>query len=210
MPEYYFFVISVSLMVIYHIRLRYLILKFPGKTAYGRHKFGRQMWLEQFSGGKDGILVVQTLRNWIMSATFLASTAILLSAGLLGFSVNSSNLQSFANELSLLGSHSPVTLLYKLLFLSLVFLTSFFAFSFSVRFLTHAAFQINIPQTKIAANDKKNGLLPNHKDLQQGAYFYFLGLRLYYLAVPFAFWIVGPAFMLASTMALLIVLFVFD
>ena len=55
----------------------------PLKTAIGRGNHARQRWVREIMRNQRDILAVQTLRNQVMAATFLASTAILISLGLL-------------------------------------------------------------------------------------------------------------------------------
>ena len=48
------------------------------------------------------------------------------------------------------------------------------------------------------------------KVLNQGAKHYTLGMRGYYLAIPFTLWLFGPLFMFAGTVILAIVMYGID
>jgi uncharacterized membrane protein len=193
---------SAFALVAYHLRLMLLTRNQPQRTAFGRHRMARLAWLEAYAGGKNDLLVVHTLRNWIMSATFLASTAILLTLGLLGFVFTTDRISTFAVDLNVLGSTTPTVLLYKFLLLAAVYMSAFFLFSFSIRYLIHAGFEINVaPDHDLASPD--NGAV---RELENGALFYFVGLRAYYLSVPVACWLVGPTWMAVATALLITML----
>jgi uncharacterized membrane protein len=197
---------STLLLAGYHLWLYRRTITAPHKTAYGRHKLVRAAWLKHYVGSGHDILVVQTLRNWIMSATFLASTALLLALGLLGVAFTTERLSALAGELNVFGSTAPQILLYKFLLLAVLFISSFFLFSMAIRFLIHAGFQINLPSDASAALERQ----AVSGDLDKGALLYFLGLRLYYLAIPAAFWLLGPLWLLAAVIALLAILIWLD
>ena len=197
---------SVIMIVGYHVCLYWSIKQTPEHTAFGRHQLSRRRWLQIYAGGKNELLIVQTLRNWIMSATFLASTAILLTLGLLGVAFTSDRISNLSEELNTFGSADPWVLFIKVLLLAFVFVSAFFVFSLAVRALTHAGFDLNIPDVTHAGQTPE----AENLDLEDGAFFYFLGLRLYYLSIPLAFWLFGPTWLLVATIALLIALWLLD
>ena len=59
---------------------------------------------------------------------------------------------------------------------------------------------------------KHRALTPNHValHLNRAGYFYAIGMRAYYVAVPLVFWLFGPYLMLLSTIVMLPVLFYLD
>ena len=206
MIEIAFVAASVIAIVGYHFHLYQTIKGNPQRSAFGRHAYSRRRWLQNYAGGKNDILVVQTLGNWIMSATFLASTAILLTLGLLGVPFTSDRISSLADELNAFGNPDPWVLFIKILSLAFIFVAAFFVFSLAVRAFTHAGFDINIPKDRNVGQSTTI----EYRDLEDGAFMYFLGLRLYYLSIPPAFWLFGPTWMFVATVALLIALWVLD
>ncbi|MDA0703012.1 MAG: DUF599 family protein [Proteobacteria bacterium] len=80
----------------------------PGarRSAHLRHRDARRRWLDGLVGKPSELLAVHTLRNWIMSTTFLASTSILLALGLLAAAFSNDKLSAFAHGLNLLGNES--------------------------------------------------------------------------------------------------------
>lgn len=202
-PEFLIVSLSFALLLGYHLRLRWVLLHRPSDTAYGRHRIVRRQWLRRYAGGNHNLLAVHTLRNWIMSATFLASTAILIALGLLGFGFTGDHLTGFANELNMLGTQNTPILLLKLLLLAITYLAAFFCFSLSVRSFIHSGFEMNLP-AKIKPYDAWSG------ELEKGALFYFAGLRCFYFSIPLALWLLGPLWMLAAVIVLILLLMLLD
>jgi len=64
-------------LFIYHVYLVYKLRRDPLTTAIGITNNVRYMWVKGVIRDKRDILAVQTLRNQVMAATFLASTAFL-------------------------------------------------------------------------------------------------------------------------------------
>ena len=69
----------------YHIYWLYHVGRAPFQTYMGITRYLRRMWVESIMTEKRDILSVQTLRNWIMASSFLASTAMIIGLGLLSF-----------------------------------------------------------------------------------------------------------------------------
>src|SRR5512138_515278 len=67
----------------YHVYWAYQVRQAPLQTYRGLARYLRQMWVESIMKGNRDILSVQTLRNWIMASSFLASTAMIIGLGLL-------------------------------------------------------------------------------------------------------------------------------
>jgi uncharacterized membrane protein len=204
--ELYFVAASLAILVSYHLRLLWNIRHAPQETAYSRHRQTRQRWVESYGTKGNEIMVVQTLRNWIMSSTFQASTAMLLALGLLGVGITSERLSGLVTELNMFGSHAPKILLIKLLALAIGFLIAFFAYSLAIRSLIHSGFMINL----LAGVEDQNDLRRAQAELQRSAYFQFIGLRCYYMSMPLFMWIIGPAWMLAGSIVLVLLLLKVD
>src|SRR3954465_3260511 len=78
---------SVVLLVAYHVFLRIKLRSDPLYTIQAVNALSRAAWVETvMTAGNKDVLAVQTLRNSIMGATFLSSTAVLLIIGVLTLS----------------------------------------------------------------------------------------------------------------------------
>src|SRR5512135_2951198 len=69
----------------YHCYWLYQVRRAPLRTYRGITRYLRREWVESIMKEKRDILSVQTLRNWIMAASFLASTSMIIGLGLLSF-----------------------------------------------------------------------------------------------------------------------------
>ena len=72
---------TAAVFFVYHLHLYLKVHQDPLTTAIGVTNHARQMWVGGIIRDKRDILAVQTLRNQVMAATFLAFTAILISLG---------------------------------------------------------------------------------------------------------------------------------
>jgi hypothetical protein len=72
---------SLSLIAGYHIYLRFVFKTSPKATVYGLTSSARRVFVAAIMNRKNEILAVQTLRNWIMMASAMASTAIVIIIG---------------------------------------------------------------------------------------------------------------------------------
>ena len=78
---------ALLLLVLYHVYLYRQTRRDPLSTSQGLAHRTRALWVQTImKGGKD-ILAIQTLRNWTMAATFLASAAILIGLGVLNIAI---------------------------------------------------------------------------------------------------------------------------
>ncbi len=193
--------LSLATLAGYHLWLWRCLKHRPASTAIGRHRLARQAWTVLVRGGKRDILVVQTLRNWIMSSTFMASTAILFALGLVGVAFTTDRLSVIAHELNFMGSTSSGLLLFKILLLVVDFLIAFFCFSLAIRTFIHTGFTLNLQldEPPISSTEAVH-------EFERGALNYTLGMRCYYLALPLALWLFGPAWLLFGSILLVIVL----
>lgn len=194
---------SLALLVAYHLYLQVQLRSNPRYTIQAINNAARAAWVESVmaSGNKD-VLAVQTLRNSTMAATFLASTAILLIIGVLNLS------QTGAGLLQTVESHDAAARLHllKLTPLLLDLFATFFFFSFAIRMYNHVGYLIN------SGGQPGSPATPQYvaRLLNRGGAYYTLGMRTYYLSVPFVFWLLGSVYMLAATCAVIAVLYHVD
>jgi uncharacterized membrane protein len=197
---------ALLLLLLYHFYLYRKMRSDPLSTSQGLSRRTRALWVQSImQGGKD-ILAVQTLRNWTMAATFLASTAILIGLGIFNLAVTADKQGELSLLLGHLGSDHPGLWLAKLILLGTDFLFTFFNFTLAVRYYNHTGFMINLPvdaTTEISIEDVAD-------ILNRGGNHYTLGMRGYYLSIPLALWLFGPLWLLAGTLLLVAVLYRLD
>ena len=205
-PEIGLTAASFALLALYHVHLIYQVRTSPLRTSIGLTNRLRREWVETVMKGKQDILAVQTLRNWVMASSFLASAAILIGLGILNATFRTDKIAECTQALNLLGSTSKALWLIKLLVLVVDFFFAFFNFALSIRYYNHASFTINVPPSDdpIVTYDAVAGII-SHANTH-----YTLGMRGYYLAVPFTLWLFGPSWMLMGAVAIVMILYRLD
>jgi uncharacterized membrane protein len=203
--EYGLSPVALLVLIVYHINLYRKVRNDPMSTSMGLADHTREMWVQNIMAEGKDILAVQTLRNWTMAATFLASTAILIGLGIFNLAVTTDRQSEVSTLISHLGSEHPALWLGKLMLLGADFMYAFFNFTLAVRYFNHTGFMINLPteSTEIEVEDVVD-------ILDRGGFHYMLGLRGYYLAIPLALWLFGPIWLMGGTLFLVISLYRLD
>lgn len=186
------------LLIAYHLRLLAHIRREPRRTVIGRNRDARGQWVRQVVDGHADLLAVQSLRNWAMSSTFLASTAILIGLGIINFLISHDAIGAFGVTLNT-ANPAPITSVagIKLLALASVFFAAFFCFAQTLRALNHLVFAIPVADATTRADVTAL--------LNQGANYFTLGMRGFYLALPLSLWLFGaPYFLLAAALLVLV------
>lgn len=164
----------------------------------------RKLWVESvmLQNGKD-VMAVQSLRNFIMIGILMVSTTVLLIIGTLTLSGQEDVLARSWHALNALGSRSKELLVVKIMFLLADFMVAFFSFVLSIRLANHVLFMINIPKE---FREGHTGLSPEHvvNRLNRAGRLLAVGMRAYFFAVPLVFWLFGPAFLVLSTVGLVL------
>ncbi len=201
------FVFSAILLVSYHLFLRHKLRTEPGYTIQAVNATARSAWVDSIMNG-DGyeILAVQTLRNSIMGATFLGSTAVILMIGSLTLTGQADKLEQTWHALSFLGAAKAELWLAKILLLLLDFLIAFMCFAQAIRLNIHVGYMINVPQ-----NDPRR-LTPQFVALQlnRAGHYHWMGMRSFYFAAPLVFWLFGPLYMVGASIAAVVILYHLD
>ncbi|MCJ7594770.1 MAG: DUF599 domain-containing protein, partial [Desulfobacterales bacterium] len=81
-PEIVITTVGFLILVVYHVYLIFKVKTAPMATSIGLTNHLRREWVETIMKGSRDILAVQTLRNWVMASSLLASTAILIGLGI--------------------------------------------------------------------------------------------------------------------------------
>ena len=132
-----------AFLAIYHLKLFFKVKRQPLTTAIGITNHARQMWVKGVIRDKRDIMAVQTLRNQVMAATFLASTAILISLGLFSAAFRPGVFNDMSHALNVLGTRTETLWMFKLMMLGVLFFVTFFNFTLAIRYYNHAGFMIN-------------------------------------------------------------------
>lgn len=200
-------VLSVALLWGYWYALRRRTRLNPGSAAHTFNMMVRARWVEAMLN-KQGteITAVQTLRNSVMAASFMASTAILLIIGTLTMT---SDLDKLSRSWGFLisGAHYTSLVGIKVALLLSDFFVAFFCFSMSIRLFSHVGYMVAVrPSTSLDL--VKVETVTTH--LNQAGKYFSLGLRVFFLCIPIIFWFFGPVALVVATVALLWILNLMD
>ncbi|PZP93929.1 MAG: DUF599 domain-containing protein [Variovorax paradoxus] len=136
---------TLALVLLYEVVLVLLQRRRPGQVARSAHAGLREDWFLAVSAASGSeVLAVQTLRNSLMSATMLASTAALALMGTVTLAAPS--LHAIVDQAATVAPLALVTprLLLELVLLSLLF-ASLVSTLMAVRFYNHAGFIGGMP-----------------------------------------------------------------
>lgn len=202
------FAVSSAIVAAYYLWMYLKVRHNPTYSIHGVNALARRLWVENImrNQSKD-VMAVQTLRNFVMGASLMASTAALLIIGTLTLSGQANNIAQSWGLLSLVGSHASEMWIMKVMLLLAVFIFAFFSFAMSVRLANHVVFMVNVP------NDQHyQALSPKAvaRRLQRAGNMFALGMRAFFFAIPLVFWLFGPNFLLISTVGLVMALYHLD
>jgi uncharacterized membrane protein len=184
----------------------------PVETVQGISSLARAFWVRSVMEEGRDILAVQTLRNSTMAATFMASTAILLTVGVLTLSGQSDKLKITWHVMDYFGDRHENLLSVKLIIILFDLFAAFFLFASSIRLYNDVGYMINarysereeITSPKVVAAQVVSAQLNRAGD------HYRTGMRGFYSMVPLVFWIFGPLFLLIATVIVITILYHLD
>ncbi len=206
--DWYSVAFSATLIIGYHLFLSARLKTNPLYTIQAATATSRAAWVETVMSTKgQEVLAAQTLRNSMMAATFMASSAVLLIIGTLTLTGQADRLQASWHALNIIGATHAEAWLTKILILLVDFVTAFFSFAMTIRLLHLVGYMINVP-----AGCCEGMISPRLVTtyLNRAGGFYAFGMRLYYISVPLVFWLFGPHFMVVATVALLPTMYFLD
>jgi len=200
--------VSVLLVAGYYAQLRYRVRRKPTYSIHSANELARRLWvIEVMSTKNKDVMAVQTLRNFLMAAIFMASTSSLLIMGTLTLSGQADSLSKSWHLLNAHGAQGTTLWIAKVLCLLVDFIVAFFASTMAVRLTNHVLFMINVPDTR-----GHRELAPERvaERLNRAGMYFSVGMRAYFFAVPLVFWLFGPALLFAATVGVVIALHFLD
>ncbi|KAJ8766100.1 hypothetical protein K2173_020616 [Erythroxylum novogranatense] len=199
--------LSFLITITYHAWLWHKVRVQPLTTIIGTNATGRRYWVSAMmkDNDKKNILAVQSLRNLIMGSTLMATTSILLSAGLAAIVSSTYSVKKPLND-SVYGAHGEFMVALKYVTLLSIFLFSFFCHSLSIRFVNQVNILINTPP------DPMSIVTPEYVSelLEKGFLLNTVGNRLFYAAMPLMLWIFGPVLVFLCSVTMVPVLYNLD
>ncbi|KAG6770908.1 hypothetical protein POTOM_026609 [Populus tomentosa] len=191
----------------YHGWLWHKVRTQPLTTIIGTNASGRRCWVSAImkDNDKKNILAVQTLRNLIMGSTLMATTSILLSAGLAAIISSTYSVKRPLND-AVYGAHGEFMVALKYVTILTILMFSFFCHSLSIRFVNQVNLLINTPPDPMSmvTSEYVSELL------EKGFVLNTVGNRLFYSAMPLLLWIFGPVLVFLCSVTMVPVLYNLD
>jgi uncharacterized membrane protein len=207
-PDVIAFSASALLVAAYYVFLRAKVRRDPTYTIHGVNEIARRLWVANVvaNPSKD-IMAVQTLRNFIMGASLMASTATFLIVGTLTLSGQADNISRSWHVLNVVGTHAAELWIVKVMCLLLDFIIAFFSFAMAVRLINHVVFMLNILERGSHHALSEASIA---RRLNRAGNLFAVGMRAFFFAVPLVFWLFGPPFLVVATMGLVVALYHLD
>ncbi|MCX7099137.1 MAG: DUF599 domain-containing protein [Methylococcales bacterium] len=200
--------VSVFLLILYYVYLGLRSRRHPETSVHALNAKLRERWVAMVMGSdKQDILAIQTLRNSVMAANFMASTSILLIIGTLNTGEKIGQWLIHWHPHQLGEQFSSDGWQIKLSLLLLVFAVAFFCFSMAIRFFNHVGYMINL-----STDGAIDPLLFQQTCayLNRAGRYYTYGTRSFFISLPLILWFFGAYFLVAATAGLIVGLAVLD
>jgi uncharacterized membrane protein len=198
------FALSAAFVGAYYVALVARTRRDPTSSVHGVNELARALWVKNVMAnpGKD-VMAVQTLRNFIMGATLMATTAAFLILGTLTLSGQAEGIARSWHAFNLYGSSSAELWIVKVMCLLADFIIAFFAFAMAIRLANHVVFMVNVPGPWPHPALSPEGVAER---LNRAGHHFATGMRAFFFAVPLAFWLFGPVFLMVASAGLVLVL----
>ena len=196
--------ICLVLIVLYYLYLWQRTKRAPDSSAHSFNAKIRERWVQMIltSSNNNSLLAIQTLRNSVMAANFMASTAILLIIGTLTSSEKLSQWLLQSNLPDLIPAYSNELSTLKLGLLVVDFFIAFYSFSMAIRFFNHVGYMIGLADSNLTSQTSLY--------LNKAGRYYTLGTRSFFFSLPIILWLFGPAFLILGTLLLILGLTLLD
>ncbi|MDD5494097.1 MAG: DUF599 domain-containing protein [Dehalococcoidia bacterium] len=192
--------VSCLLILVYYVYLGRRTHCAPDSSVHTLNARIRERWVEMImSSGKMDILAIQTLRNSVMAANFMASTSILLIIGTLNISEKMGQGALGWHPYGLAQPFSTELWQLKLGLLLLDFSIAFYCFSMAIRFFNHVGYMINLP---VDSAPDSSLYKQTCAYLNRAGSYYAFGTRTFFFSLPIILWFFGPYFLILGTLAL--------
>lgn len=189
------------LLLAYYLYLSRRTHREPKSSVHALNARVREQWVEMVMADNEmGILAIQTLRNSVMAANFMASTSILLMIGTLNISEKFGQWALDWHPYALAQHFSSELWQLKLCLLLLDFSIAFYCFSMAIRFFNHVGYMINLP---VNSCPDKGLYQQTCAFLNRAGRYYSLGTRTFFFSLPVILWFFGPYFFILATLALI-------
>lgn len=178
--------------------------------ASAMHRF-RLIWMREVLFREARMPDASILANLERSVSFMASTTILVLAGIVTVLASSEQIHSMLRSLPFVAETTPAQLQFKLLVLVCIFIYAFFTFTWALR--QYSFCNVILGATPLLKRDEVEPSLRDHyaqhtaKILDQASHSYNFGLRAYYFSMATLAWFIHPVAFVAAVALVVAVLY---
>jgi uncharacterized membrane protein len=195
------FSISCLLVLIYYLYFNRKTRRAPQSSVHAVNAMTREQWvLMIMQNGKQEILAIQTLRNSLMAASFMATIVMLLISAILNLGEKigqwAKSLHPFLSQCQLSNELWQI----KLGVLLLSFAIAFYFFAMAIRFFNHVGYMINLPYNEAEGEQLYRQTCAY---LNRAGSYYTMGTRTFFFALPMIAWFFDPVFLVFGTLGLI-------
>jgi uncharacterized membrane protein len=195
---------SLALFWLYLRELRQDAQQASPRTAAGVMAPLRLAWLETVIREGRDLLCVQTLRNWTMSTSLMASASMLGGLAAVGFALSHNDLPvaigSLGSWLPLSATPSAALFALKVLCLAGTLFVSFFHFSSALRYYNHVVACV------VGTTDVERRIRVARHLMRRGVMHQSTGARSLYACAAVALWVVGAPWLLLGSLGMILLL----
>ena len=200
------FALFVIIVFSYRTFLAWMLKNKKKKLVLGKLQIYRNAWIIAHSKESSNLVVVQTLRNTIMSASFLASTAIILIMGVFSLLSFISGHQHSDVVTGIFATSDPVVEMWRVLLIIITLIYTFINFTWYIRDMNYIGFILNIPKEELDFIEGRDSTeMLSNRFLKAGLRFS-MGMRGYYFLMPLFLWLIHPLFMIVSILLVVVIL----
>lgn len=190
----------------YRFFLSLMLRARPDRLYLGKLQAYRNAWIAAHSGDKNSIVTVQTLRNNIMTASFLASTSIILIMGAFSLLGNLHGLLETLRAFRPGPPTEPAVELLKILLIIVTLWYCFFNFTSHIREVNYMSLILNIPKERLDEIEGGDSTLLLSRIFRSSGIHFSMGMRGYYFLIPLFMWIFSPVLMIFATLLIMLTL----
>jgi len=200
------FALFVIIVFSYRTFLAWMLRNRKKKLILGKLQIYRNAWIMAHTDEKSNLVVVQTLRNTIMSASFLASTAIILIMGVFNLLSFISGHQQSRVVVGIFKSVDPVVEMWRVFLIVITLIYTFINFTWYIRDMNYIGFILNIPKKDLDFIEGRDSTeMISNRFLKAGLRFS-MGMRGYYFLMPLFLWLIHPVFMIGALLMVVVIL----
>ncbi|MDA0781462.1 MAG: DUF599 domain-containing protein [Rickettsiales bacterium] len=180
-------------------------------TAMHKHRIN---WVNSLMRREDRLVDIRIIASLIQSATFFASTSILIIGGLFALLGYGNRAIEMIDSLPFAEHMNLTTWFFKTLSMLLIFIFSFFKFTWVIRqfnftiVLMVSAPRIDDEKSSQEDTEKANKYIKNISDMIYNTSMHFnKGMRSYYFGLVGICWFISPILLMIASVVVVIVLY---